>query len=111
MKFAIGLGDGKSVTARAYLAALRQAQANPTATFDRSFCGQWAATGAEIVREHYAMLHKRWAAWGATGKGNRAAKRAQAIRDARAVCKWCGQPTGEERKQFCEASCRQAYWG
>lgn len=97
------------VTARAYLAALRAAQANPTATFDRSFRGRWAATGAEIVREHYDMLHKRWAAWGATGKGNRAARRAQAIRDMRAACKWCGQPTGAERNEFCSKECAISY--
>lgn len=44
-----------------------------------------------------------------TGKGNRAAKRIAAIRDAKAECKWCGQLTGSTGKRFCEPSCARAY--
>lgn len=39
------------------------------------------------------------------GKGNHAAKRIQAMRDAKAECQWCGQKTGTARIRFCDRSC------
>ncbi len=44
-----------------------------------------------------------------TGKGNRAAKRIQAIADAKAECKWCGQKTGSARERFCSRDCAFSY--
>lgn len=45
----------------------------------------------------------------AYGGGNRAGRRIQAIADAKAECKWCGQKTGSARKRFCDADCATSY--
>lgn len=110
-QYCIALGDNRRVTPRAYLAALRMAQANLDATFAESFTSSWIpATGAEIVSQWRTMLRAKWASQLPTcGKGNRANKRAQAIRDAHATCKWCGSPTGAERTRFCSKECARDY--
>ena len=87
--YCIQLGEGLRVSPAAYLTALRTAMANPAGKFSQSFndprgwCGTY--TGAEIVAEWRAMLHTRWAdrtmAQHTYGKGSKANKRVQAIRD------------------------------
>lgn len=110
MKFCIALSGGRRVTPAAYLGALRLAQANPSATFNESFRDRFPASGAEIVAEHFQMLRERWAGWTANcGKGNRAARRAQALRDAAAKCHWCGTRTGSTARRFCCSSCARSY--
>lgn len=47
----------------------------------------------------------------ARGKGNRAKRRMKALADARAECKWCGQPTGKASRHFCDTSCAHSYNG
>ena len=112
MQYVIRCGDHQ-VTPRAYLAALKMAMANPTTEFSGSFRSSWIpATGSEIVRQHWQMIREKYQSQlPETGKGNRAAKRLQAIRDARATCKWCGSPIPTERQEFCGKSCCQSYWG
>jgi hypothetical protein len=109
----IQLSEGVRLSARQYLAALRLAMANPAASFRQSFNDPrgWMGghTGASIVAEWRAMLRDRWAALftasaARSGKGNRARKRADALRR----CKWCGQQVGRE---FCDGECRRAYYG
>jgi hypothetical protein len=115
MPYCITLGEGElRLSPGAYLAALRKAQENPGSVFAQSFRDPrgWRRcyTGAEIVAEHYEMLHAKWAAWHpAPGKGNRARKRVQRLRDAVAECKWCGSKTGGGR--FCSPECGRAYGG
>ena len=43
------------------------------------------------------------------GKGSRAKRRAQALADRSATCRWCGQPTGRANKPFCDASCFRSF--
>ena len=110
--FCVSLPGGVRLSPRAYLAALRLAMANPLASFRQSFADPtgWMGghTGASIVAEWRAMLRERWterftAVAARTGKGNRARKRAEALR----CCKWCGQRVGRD---FCDGDCRQAYY-
>ena len=108
-RYCIALSDGVRLSPRAYLNALRLAMANPTDSFDRSFNDPtgWMGghTGASIVAEWRAMLIKRWAGWSAPGgKGNRARKRAEALK----CCNWCGRHVGRD---FCDGECRRAYYG
>ena len=108
-RFYIALPDGAKLSPRAYLAALRLAMANPAASFKHSFCDPsgWMGghTGTSIVAEWRAMLAERWAAWSAPGgKGNRARKRAEALK----CCKWCGRNVGRD---FCDGECRRSYYG
>ena len=119
LQFAIALpndnGSHRHVTARAYLAALRTAQAHPDEYFRESFCSRRDyITGAGIVRQHWDMVRAKHAAqWQRVniwGKGSRAAKRAQALRDSHATCKWCGRPIQTERQQFCDYDCRRSYF-
>jgi hypothetical protein len=85
MRAYIQLADGIRLSPRQYLAALKMAQANPTEKFKQSFRDPsgWMGgnyTGELIVRQHFEMVHDKWASqWPKTGKGNRARKRAQAI--------------------------------
>lgn len=115
MRHNIVLGEGNiRLSPRAYLLALRTAQANPNAKFKQSFRDPtgWmrSYTGREIVAQHFEMLHDRWASWSpAPGKGNRAAKRAQVIRDKHRECRWCGSKTGG--REFCDVSCCRAHRG
>ena len=110
--YCIALPNGARLSPRAYLNALKLAMANPTANFKHSFNDPsgWMGghTGASIVREWRAMLAERWASWsiaapGAVGKGNRSAKRAEALK----CCKWCGNRVGRD---FCDGECRRAYY-
>ena len=108
-RFYIALPGGAKLSPRAYLAALRLAMANPNAGFNGSFCDPsgWMGghTGASIVAEWRAMLADRWASWSApVGKGNRARKRAEALK----CCKWCGRNVGRD---FCDGECRRSYYG
>lgn len=110
MRFSITLGDGVRVSPAAYLSALHIALANPSQSFDRSLNDRWPATGAEIIDQWRRMIRGRWSDWTPSpGKGNRARRRAEAIADARATCKWCGKPTGSNRKRFCDDSCARSY--
>lgn len=111
--FCISLPGGVRVSPRTYLTALRLAMANPTASFKQSFNDPtgWMGghTGSSIVREWRAMLAERWAAWSApAGKGNRARKRAEALKR----CRWCGQQMPREFRDgdFCDGGCRRAYY-
>lgn len=45
----------------------------------------------------------------ARGKGNAARRRAEAIADRKAECKWCGSPTGQRNRRFCDPGCARAY--
>ena len=116
-QFCIALGEGVQVSPAAYLAALRTAMENPTAKFRQSFQDPrgWMGpkTGAEIVQEYRRMIADRWASRSMAalviGKGNRANRRVQVIRDAAAECKWCGQKTGATSKRFCDVSCARSY--
>ena len=108
-RFCIALPGGAKLSPRAYLAALRLAMDNPEASFKQSFCDPtgWMGghTGASIVAEWRRMLADRWASWAAPGgKGNRARKRAEALK----CCKWCGRNVGRD---FCDGECRKAYYG
>ena len=67
LQFAIALpndnGSHRHVTARAYLAALRTAQAHPDEYFRESFCSRRDyITGAGIVRQHWDMVRAKHAA-------------------------------------------------
>ena len=108
-RFCIALPNGARLSPRAYLNALRLAMANPTASFKQSFRDPsgWMGghTGASIVAEWRLMLAERWASWSAPGgKGNRARKRAEALK----CCKWCGRQVGRD---FCDGECHRAYYG
>lgn len=111
--YCVTVQEGKRVSPKSYLAALKLAMANPEREFAESFRSSWIpATGSEIVRQHWDMIRAKYAGqYPTSGKGNHAAKRLQAIRDARAICKWCGSPIPTERQEFCGKSCRQSYWG
>ena len=49
----------RTVSIAAYCAAIRKAQANPTARFPHSLDGWWPATGAEIVRQFRQVRNAR----------------------------------------------------
>jgi hypothetical protein len=55
----VTLGDGKRVSLRSYLAAVRKAKANPAAVFDRGLAGWGRTSGAEVVREFRDGMHDR----------------------------------------------------
>jgi len=108
-RFCIALPGGVKMSPRAYLNALRQAMAKPDERFKQSFSDPTGCmgghTGASIVAEWRMMLANRWAAWAHPGgKGNRARKRAEALK----CCKWCGQQVGRD---FCDGGCRRSYYG
>jgi hypothetical protein len=89
MKACIVLGGGLRLTPKVYLAALRLAEANPDMEFKQSFRDSrgWMgpSTGSQIVRQHYEMvrdrLNDRTMAQFKYGKGRKAARRAQAVKD------------------------------
>jgi lipopolysaccharide/colanic/teichoic acid biosynthesis glycosyltransferase len=47
----ITLGNGNRVELGRYLAGIRYAKANPTATFKHGLTGWWTVTGADIMRQ------------------------------------------------------------
>ena len=108
MTFCIQLPEGIRISARQYINALRLAKANPNQRFKQSFNDPtgWMGghTGRSIVNEWLQMLEERWAKRFAlpAGKGNRARKRAEALR----CCKWCSRQVGRE---FCYPQCRYDY--
>jgi hypothetical protein len=50
---------GISVSLAAYVAAIRMAQANPTAEFKHGLTCWWPVTGAEIMRQFRQGVHQR----------------------------------------------------
>ncbi len=115
--YCIVLGEGVRVSPSAYLSALRTAMENPAMKFRQSFQDPrgWLGpkTGAEIVQEYRRMIAERWAertmAQHTIGKGSKAQRRVQHIRNRQAECKGCGSKTGSVSKRFCDVSCARAY--
>lgn len=112
--FCISLPGGVRVSPRAYLAALRLAMANPTASFKQSFNDPtgWMGghTGASIVREWQAMLEEKWTAKLSPEQTAERAFWADQHRrelERERCCKWCGQQVGRD---FCDGGCYRAYY-
>ncbi len=111
-----GIGAGRCVTVRQYVAAIKKVMGNRDARFNTGLRGEWwPVTGEEIMREFMRYVHDAINLRGGmvTGKTPTDAKLLK-MKRAHIVskCKWCGRSLGSyklEWQRFCDASCRRSY--
>jgi hypothetical protein len=113
MQRVIVLANGRQIPLGKYVQGIKQAKANPSATFKHGLTGWWPVSGQEIVHEFFGMVQdliNRHLKIGQDRKGA-ATRLLRRLRAKGRQCRWCGQKFIPRAlsERCCSVDCHRSY--
>ena len=114
MQRVIVLANGKQIPLGKYVQGIKQAKANPDATFKHGLTGWWPVCGQEVVHQFFGMVQdliNRHLTIRQDRKGS-APRLLRRLRTKGRPCRWCGQKFTPRAlsERCCSIECQRSYF-